>query len=55
MPSKALVFAGMFIGSTLGGLIPEIWGADAFSVWSIILGAVGGLAGIWAVYRISNN
>lgn len=55
MPSKALVFAGMLIGSTIGGFVPELWGASAFSLWSIIFSAVGGILGIWAAYKISND
>jgi len=51
--SKALITIGMIVGSALGGYIPSFWGADAFSLWSIVLGMVGGLAGIWAGYRLS--
>jgi len=42
----------MFVGSTLGGLLPMLWHASVFSVSSVLLSTVGGVAGIWAVYRL---
>lgn len=44
----------MFLGSTIGGFIPEIWGADIFSLWSVFLSAAGGIFGIWLAFKISN-
>ena len=44
----------MFIGSAIGGYIPMLWGGSLFSFSSIILTAVGGLAGIWLGFKISN-
>ena len=44
----------MFVGSTIGGLIPELWGEGFLSFSSIILTAVGGIIGIWAGFKISN-
>lgn len=49
MSNKQLIWLGAIIGGTIGGFIPTLWGADVFSVWSIVLSTVGGLAGIWAV------
>jgi hypothetical protein len=45
---------GMIIGSTLGGFVPLIWGADLLSFWSIIFTAIGGFAGIWLGYKLGN-
>jgi len=45
----------MFIGSTIGGFIPSLWGAGFFSFSSIILTTVGGIFGIWVAFKISNN
>jgi hypothetical protein len=53
MSSKSLIWIGMVIGSTIGGYIPTFWGADMFSVWSVILTAVGGILGIWLGYKMS--
>ena len=43
----------MFIGSTIGGFVPALWGAGFFSVSSIIFSALGGAAGIWLGFKVS--
>jgi hypothetical protein len=53
MNEKPLIWVGMFLGSTLGGLIPLLWGADLFSFSSIIFGTVGALFGIWISFKLS--
>lgn len=53
MMDKKFIYLGLFVGSTLGGLIPQIWGSGAFSFSSIFLSAVGGIAGIYFGYKIS--
>jgi hypothetical protein len=53
MSQKSLVWLGMFVGSSLGSLIPFFWGADLFSFSSVLLGAIGGLFGIWLAFKIS--
>jgi hypothetical protein len=53
--TKALITIGMIAGSALGGYIPCLWGADPFSLGSVVLGMLGGFAGIWAGYRLSRN
>ena len=53
MKAKSLIMIGMVVGSTLGGYLPALWGAGAFSIASVFFGAVGGVAGIWAGYKLS--
>ncbi len=55
MSGKKLIWLGMFIGSTIGGMLPSMWGDDMLSVTGVLLSAVGGLAGIWAGYRVSRS
>ena len=43
----------MAIGGYVGGYIPSLWGDSAISFASVILSAVGGLAGIWIGYQLS--
>ena len=50
---KKMIWLGLFVGSFVGSYLPTLWGADIFSLWSIILGTVGGLAGIWLGYKLS--
>jgi len=54
MYSKSFIWVCVFAGSTIGGLIPCLWGADIFSPWPILLSAFGALAGIWVAVKISN-
>ena len=51
MSSKSLIWGGMFVGSTAIGSLPYFWGGGffAYSLW----GAVGGLAGIWAGFKLA--
>ena len=53
MDSKHLVWIGMAIGSAVGGYIPALWDSSLFSISGIIGSMVGGIAGIWAGYKIS--
>jgi uncharacterized membrane protein YeaQ/YmgE (transglycosylase-associated protein family) len=43
----------MFIGSTVGGFVPSLWGAGVFSFSSIIFSSLGAAAGIYIGYKIS--
>ncbi len=49
---RARIWLGILIGSSIGGLIPELWGADMFSYASVLLSSVGALAGLWIGYGI---
>ncbi len=55
MKSKTLIMIGLVVGSTLGGYVPTLWGDGGLSMASVLLGAVGGLAGIWAGFRLSRR
>jgi predicted MFS family arabinose efflux permease len=41
------IWIGIFIGSTIGGLIPEIWGGDMLSYSGVLLSGVGAVVGVW--------
>jgi len=51
--SRKAIWFGMFVGSTIGGCVPMLWHASMFSFWPIVLSTAGGIAGIWAGYRLS--
>jgi hypothetical protein len=53
MSAKTIVMLGMIGGSLLGGYIPVFFGAESLSVTSIIGNAVGGFAGIFIAYRLT--
>jgi hypothetical protein len=53
MTSKTFIWIGMAVGSTVGSFIPYLWGAGLFSISSIILTALGGFAGIYYGFKLS--
>jgi hypothetical protein len=48
------IWLGIFIGSTIGGLIPELWDASMFSYASVLFSGIGALAGLWVGFKLSN-
>jgi hypothetical protein len=51
--NKAMVYLFIGIGGGIGAYIPVLFGADGFSLWSVLGSTIGGLAGIWAAVKIS--
>ena len=47
-----LIWLGMFVGSTIGGFVPMLWGAGALSLSGVFTSAIGGFLGIWGGYRL---
>ena len=45
------MWIGFFVGSTVGNLLPVMWGGDALSFSGFLLSTLGGIAGIWLGYR----
>ncbi len=54
MERKTAIWWGMFIGGTIGGFIPNLWGAGIFSLSGVFLTAIGGFLGIWVGYKFGN-
>jgi hypothetical protein len=55
MSRKTFIWLFMFIGSGLGGYIPNLWDAGMFSMSSVFLTALGGLAGIWFGFKLGQE
>ncbi len=53
MNPRPLIWIGVFIGSTIGGLVPELWGAGFLSFSSAIFSMLGGIIGIFVGYKIA--
>ncbi len=50
---KMMIAIGMGVGSTVGALLPQLWGDhDFLSPMSFLLGFIGGIIGIWAGYKV---
>lgn len=45
-----LLWLFVSIGGVIGSYIPVMLGADGFSLWSILAGAIGSFVGIWAYH-----
>jgi predicted MFS family arabinose efflux permease len=50
---RSTIWLGIFIGSTVGGFISELWGADMLSCSGVLLGGLGAFAGLWLGSRAS--
>src|SRR5260370_6113862 len=50
---RSSIWIGIFIGSTIGGLIPELWGGDMLSYSGVLLSGVGAFVGLWLGSRAS--
>jgi len=55
MGARKFIWLGMFVGSTIAGFIPTLWGAGLLSMSGFFCSGVGGLAGIWLGYRVANS
>ena len=51
MPSA--IWIGIFVGSTIGGFVPELWGGDMISYSGVLLSGVGAFVGLWLGSRAS--
>lgn len=53
--TRTFIWIGMFVGSTVGGLLPLLWGDDMLSVAGIILSMVGAMAGIFGGWKLAQS
>ena len=51
--SRSLIGICATAGLFVGGYVPVLWGASSFSLQSLVFGALGGVAGVWAGVRIA--
>lgn len=50
--TKMFIWLGLAVGSTVGGFIPSLWGGETLSLAGILLSMLGGVAGIFAGYKL---
>jgi hypothetical protein len=50
---RRIVWIFVGVGSTMGGLAPEAWGGSAFGFASLVLGCLGGVAGLWFAVKLT--
>jgi hypothetical protein len=54
-PMRSAIWIGVFIGSTIGGLIPGLWGDGMFSYSGVLLSGGGAFVGLWLGSRASRS
>ncbi len=52
---RSVVGLCAFVGLTVGGFVPELWGAGAFSLSSVAFSVLGGAAGVWFGARLADS
>lgn len=53
---KTLIWIGITVGGTLGGWVGAAMDhGNWMGGWSILLGAVGSLAGLWVAYKAGRS
>jgi len=50
---QARIWLGALIGSTIGGFIPALWGADLLSYSGLLFSGIGAFVGLWVAYKLS--
>ena len=55
MDARKLCWAGMIIGSGVGGYLPVLWGGEVISFAGVTCSLIGGLGGIWLGYRLGRS
>jgi hypothetical protein len=51
---RSYIWVGVLIGSTIGGLIPGLWGDGMLSYSSILLSGAGAFVGMWVGFRLAH-
>ena len=49
--TKKFIWLGFFVGSTIGNMLPTIWGGGVMSISGFLLAILGGIVGMWVGYR----
>ena len=44
---RSPIWIGIFIGSTIGGFVPLIWGDDMLSYLGVLFSGMGAFVGLW--------
>ena len=53
--TKKFIWIGFFVGSTIGNMLPLLWGGDAISIAVVLFSLIGGIIGIWLGYRFGES
>jgi len=51
---RSVIGFGGFVGMTVGGFVPDLWGSSSLSLVSVVFGLLGGIAGVWLGARLAD-
>ena len=49
---RGRVWFWIFVGSTIGGMVPSLWGAGMLSRSALLLSFIGAFAGLWVAFEL---
>ena len=49
---KSRIWFAVFIGSTIGGFVPALWGGEMLSYSGVFFSGAGALLGLWIASRM---
>jgi hypothetical protein len=49
---RRIVWIFVGVGMTVGGFVPVVWGGSALGLASLVLGSLGGVAGLWLAGKL---
>jgi hypothetical protein len=52
---RSPIYLCAMLGMFVGGYVPTLWGASSFSLSSLLLSGVGGVAGVWFGVRLADS
>jgi hypothetical protein len=50
---RRIVWIFVGVGMTVGGFVPVVWGGSALGLASLVLGTLGGVAGLWFAGKLT--
>jgi predicted MFS family arabinose efflux permease len=51
MSSSRAIWFGIFVGSTIGGFVPLLWGGEMLSYSGVLLSGIGAFMALWIAAR----
>jgi hypothetical protein len=50
---RSVIGLCVLVGSTIGSIVPSVWGASELGLTSLLFATVGGVAGVFVGARLS--